>query len=134
MNIGLIKVDNLHKKKKFGATVYPNIALGKIATWHKMQGDNVEWAQPVFVHYDRIYVSKIFNFSPDINRLAYSADEWVFGGTGYDLHSKLPTEIDRLQPDYTLFPNVPKDTAYGFLTRGCPNRCKWCVVPQKEGG
>ena len=55
------------------------------------------------------------------------------GGTGYDITSKLPEEIDRMQPDYSIYPNVPKDTAYGFLTRGCPNKCKWCVVPRKEG-
>lgn len=38
-----------------------------------------------------------------------------------------------MQPDLTIYPNVPRDTSYGFLTRGCPNRCKWCVVPEKEG-
>lgn len=47
MNIGLIDVDGHHEKKKFGATVYPNIALGKLARWHLMQGDSVEWAQPI---------------------------------------------------------------------------------------
>ena len=55
------------------------------------------------------------------------------GGTGYDVASKLPEEIDRIQPDYSIYPLVPHDTAYGFLTRGCPNKCKWCVVPRKEG-
>lgn len=71
MNIGLIDVDGHHKKKKFGATVYPNLALGKLARWHIMQGDNVEWAQPInlFVHqhYDILYASKVFNFSPDVD-------------------------------------------------------------------
>ena len=129
--IGLIDVDGHAAKKKWGATVYPNIALAKIARWHKMQGDVVEWCFP-FAHYDRVYMSKIFNFSPD-DRTIYDADEIVKGGTGFDITSKLPEEIDRLQPDYSIYPNVPKDTAYGFLTRGCPNKCKWCVVPRKEG-
>lgn len=28
---------------------------------------------------------------------------------------------------------MPQGVSYGFLTRGCPNKCKWCVVPRKEG-
>lgn len=131
MNIGLVDVDGHAKKRKWCAAIYPNIALCKIARWHKEQGDNVEWAFP-FTHYDRIYMSKVFNFSPD-DRTAYDADEIIKGGTGYDITSRLPDEIDRLQPDYSIYPNVPNDVAYGFLTRGCPNRCPWCVVPRKEG-
>ena len=131
MKIGLIDVDGHAKKKKWGATIYPNIALCKIARWHKEQGDTVEWAIPFF-HYDRIYMSKVFNFSPD-DITCYDADYIIRGGTGYDIFSRLPDEIDRTQPDYSIYPNVPTDTAYGFLTRGCPNKCPWCVVPRKEG-
>lgn len=130
-NIGLIDVDGHAKKKKWGATIYPNLALCKIARWHKQQGDNVEWALPFF-HYDVIYKSKIFNFTPD-DLTVYDADEVIKGGTGYDIKSSLPNEIDRLQPDYSIYPYIPNDTAYGFLTRGCPNKCPWCVVPRKEG-
>ena len=43
-----------------------------------------------------------------------------------------PFEVDRLQPDYSIY-NIDSNLSYGFLTRGCPNRCKWCVVPKKEG-
>ena len=96
-----------------------------------LRGGQIEWATPM-KHYDIVYMSKVFNFSPD-DTYIYNADEIVKGGTGYDPTSQLPEEIDRLQPDYSIYPNVPKDTAYGFLTRGCPNRCKWCVVPRKEG-
>lgn len=131
MKIGLVDVDGHAKKKKWGATIYPNIALAKIARWHKAQGDEVEWAIPFF-HYDRVYMSKVFNFSPD-ERTAWDADEVIKGGTGYDISSRLPDEIDRMQPDYSIYPHIPEDTAYGFLTRGCPNKCKWCVVPRKEG-
>ena len=132
MRIGLLDIDGHTAKKKWGATVYPNIALGKIARYHRLQGDDVEWAIP-FVHYDIIYRSKIFNFTPD-DLTVYDADRVVRGGTGYDIASRLPETVDRLQPDYSIWPNVPGDTAYGFLTRGCPNRCRWCVVPRKEGG
>ena len=77
-----------------------------------------------------VYISKVFNFSPD-DLTAYDADTIIRGGTGYDITSQLPEEIDRLQPDYSIYPTV--DKSFGFLTRGCPNKCKWCVVPRKEG-
>lgn len=131
MKIGLIDVDGHAKKKKWGATIYPNLALCKIARWHKEQGDIVEWAIP-FEYYDIIYKSKVFNFTPD-DRTIYHAREIIKGGTGYDIKSQLPYAVDRLQPDYSIYPRIPSDTAYGFLTRGCPNRCGWCVVPRKEG-
>lgn len=122
MNIGLIDVDN---------TRFPNIALGKISAYHKSQSDSVEWAVPMFGQYDRVYASKVFMFTPDFSD--YYNCEIVRGGTGYDIHSALPDEIDRLQPDYSIYPNIDRKTAYGFLTRGCPNKCKWCCVPRKEG-
>ena len=131
MKIGLVDVDGHAKKKKWGATIYPNIALCKIARYHRMRGDIVEWAIP-FYHYDILYKSKVFNFSPD-DLTAYDADQIIKGGTGYDITSLLPDEIDRMQPDYSIYPHIPQDTAYGFLTRGCPNKCPWCVVPRKEG-
>lgn len=131
MKVGLIDVDGHAKKKKWGATIYPNLALCKIAAYHKAQGDEVEWALHM-CHYDRIYMAKVFNFSPD-DMSIYDADEIIRGGTGYDIQSQLPDYIDKLQPDYSIYPNIPADTAYGFLTRGCPNKCPWCVVPIKEG-
>ncbi len=122
MRIGLIDIDNTH---------FPNIALGKIASYHKAQGDDVEWVEPMYWDYDLVYASKIFTFTPDIERIFPC--EVIRGGTGYDIHSRLPDEIDRLQPDYSIYPNVDGKSAYGFLTRGCPNRCRWCIVPSKEG-
>ena len=74
---------------------------------------------------------KIFTFTPNLIE-PYNC-EVIKGGTGYDLHSQLPTEIDSMQPDYSIYPSIDKKTGYGFLTRGCPNKCKWCVVPTKEG-
>lgn len=122
MNIGLIDIDG-HK--------FPNYALMRISAYHKAQGDSVEWADPLFGNYDRVYQSKIFTFTPDYG---YSFDcETIKGGTGYDLHKTLPKEIDDMQPDYSIYPQVDNKTAYGFLTRGCVNHCKWCCVPIKEG-
>lgn len=131
MKIGLVDVDGHAKKKKWGATIYPNLALAKIARYWRNRGGQISWASPM-EHYDIVYMSKVFNFSPD-DTYIYDADKIIKGGTGYDPLSQLPNEIDRLQPDYSIYPNIPKDTAYGFLTRGCPNKCRWCVVPKKEG-
>lgn len=131
MDIGLIDVDCHAAVKKWGATVYPNLALCKIAAYHRAKGDHVEWAT-MFTHYDILYAARIFNFSQD-DQFAYDADQVIRGGTGYDVTSKLPEEIDRTRPDYSIYPSVPDDVAYGFLTRGCPNHCHWCVVPRKEG-
>ena len=125
MRVGLVDVDGA------GRSVYPNLALMKISAWHKAQGDSVEWANPMFSEVDRVYMSKVFTFSED-NRDMWNC-EVVKGGTGYDIASKLSDEIDAMQPDYSIYPSVDSRTAYGFLTRGCPNKCPWCVVPKKEG-
>lgn len=119
--IGLIAVDSN----------YPNLALMKISRYHKQQGDSVEWYNPLCA-YDKVYMAKVFSFTPDYGYYIQS-DEVEKGGTGYDISKNLPTYIDMLQPDYSVYPSIDSKTAYGFLTRGCPNRCKWCVVPKKEG-
>lgn len=43
----------------------------------------------------------------------------------------MPDEIEHIYPDYDLY--GIKDTAYGFLTRGCPRGCNFCIVAKKEG-
>lgn len=121
MRIGLIDVDGK----------LPNLALMKISRYYKQRGDEVEFYN-FFDHYDIVYKSKVFTFTPDIDYYV-NADKVESGGTGYDLYKTLPEEIDRLQPDYDLYPNIDKKKAYGFLTRGCSNKCPWCVVPVKEG-
>ena len=123
--IGLIDVD--------GHGNYPNLALMKISAYHKQMGDNVEWYTPFAEKYDIVYVAKVFSFTNDYMYAVNNADCVVRGGTGYDYRTVLPTQIDRMQPDYTLYTYIDRHTAYGFLTRGCPNKCKWCVVPKKEG-
>lgn len=120
MNIGILAIDS----------TYPNLALMKISSWHKSLGDNVEWYNPLCT-YDKVYAAKVFSFTPDYEYFI-QADVVERGGTGYDIKKQLPPEIDCKIPDYDLY-NIDKKTAYGFLTRGCPNKCKWCIVPQKEG-
>jgi hypothetical protein len=126
MKIALVDVDGHN---------FPNLALMKISSYHKQRGDSVEWINH-FEAYDKAYISKIFTFTPDITTYIH-AREVERGGTGYDVRKKLPDEIDRQQPDYSLYSACRwynENVAYGFLTRGCQRRCHWCVVPDKEGG
>lgn len=119
--IGLIDVDG-HR--------FPNIALMKLSAWHKAQGDTAEWYMPFGDRYDRVYMSKVFTFTPDYD-LCINADEVLRGGTGYTLEGTLPDEVEHIYPDYSLY-NI-EDTAYGYLTRGCPRGCSFCIVGDKEG-
>ena len=105
---------------------YPNLALMKIAAWHRTRGDLVERYMPLFA-YDVVYASKVFTWTQDKVLLPSSA---VLGGTGYSLTRNLPDEIEHICPDYTLY---GMDYSVGFLTRGCVRNCPWCIVPQKEG-
>ena len=124
MKIGLIDVDGHN---------FPNLALMKISAWHKSKGDTVEWCFPMD-HYDIVYQSKVFDetYSPDIDWIPM-ADKVIKGGTGYGMKDVIPDEIEHIYPDYSLYPELTKDTAYGFLTRGCPRGCKFCIVAEKEG-
>jgi MoaA/NifB/PqqE/SkfB family radical SAM enzyme len=101
----------------------------KISAYHKKMGDNVNWV--TVENYDRTYLSKVFTFSPDFIHGFGNYGEIIKGGTGFKMTNTLPSEIDKLCPDYSIYPKFK--AAYGFLTRGCPNKCSWCVVPSKEG-
>jgi len=109
------------------ATGFPNLALMKLSAWHKSEGDEVEWWNPL-LSYDKVYSSKVFTFTPEN---PYLPENTVRGGTGYGVLDELPQEVDNMQPDYSLYPDC--DHAIGFLTRGCIRKCPWCIVPKKEG-
>ena len=143
MRIGLIDVDGHN---------FPNLPLMKLSAWHKQLGDAVKWYEPLFDSMDepldRVYMSKVFSFTQDYP-YHVNAREIVKGGSGYCItlvdgkevydktkDSELPPEIETIYPDYEIYydkiPEV-KDTAYGFLTRGCPRGCEFCHVGCKEG-
>mgnify|MGYP003450302177 FL=1 len=137
MKIGLYDVDS-HK--------FPNLALMKISAYHKQKGDSSEMI--CFLnHYDIVYISKVFGDEySKISDVCVSADKIICGGTGFAIGVKdgkevyakskdncLPDEIEHIYPDYDLYPEYTKNTAYGFLTRGCCNNCDFCIVSKKEG-
>lgn len=115
----------------------------KLSAYHKSIGDEVEIFD-YWNHYDLVYASKVFSFTEDIDIYPVNADELQKGGTGYcisvqngkevfdeSLNNNLTNEIEHIYPDYKLFPQYK--FAVGFLTRGCPRNCGFCVVGKKEG-
>ena len=119
MKIGLISVDGHN---------FPNLALMKLSAYHKKMGDDVSWV--TIGNYDRTYMSKVFTFTPDHEKGFSDYGEVIKGGTGYG-YGILPPEVEAMCPDYSIYPMFKE--AFGFLTRGCPNKCSWCFVPKKEG-
>lgn len=136
MRIGLIDVDGHH---------FPNLALMRISAYHKALGDTVEWWWSDFIHYDIVYMSKIFsnNYTRDLPE-QLNADRVIKGGTGYAIylqngvevfdtkkHQDLPPEIERMYPDYSIYPQY--DFSVSMTSRGCPRSCPFCHVVSKEG-
>lgn len=105
---------------------FPNLALMKLSSWHKLLGDTVEWFVPGG-QYDLVYSSKVFTFTPADPMLPVNT---IYGGTGYNIAAVLPPHINACYPDYSLYGIT---YGLGFLTRGCIRRCPECFVPEKEG-
>jgi organic radical activating enzyme len=99
----------------------------KLSAALKELGDDVEWWNPL-KEYDTVYSSKVFDFTP-IN--AYLPEDAIKGGTGYGGDAVMADWVEHVMPDYSLY--GIKGTAYGFLTRGCPRNCPFCIVTAKEG-
>lgn len=143
MRIGFIDCEK-EANRKNKIKPFPNIPLMKLSAWHKLQGDSVEWYSPMFSgHLDIVYVSKVFSFTEDYPYFIDS-EQVIYGGSGYaismvdgkEIYNKeqdkpLPQEIEHIYPDYELY--GIKETAYGFITRGCPRGCEFCHVKDMQG-
>ena len=127
--------------KTTGKTVFPNLCLMKISAYLKSQGRKTklltydEYMEPdLFNEYDDTYAACVFTKNADKARKLESMGVKV-GGTGIQPEPKdsdlLPELIEHIMPDYSLYGIA--DTAYGFLTRGCPRQCPFCIVGGKEG-
>ena len=123
IRIGLIDVDSHN---------FPNLCLMKLSAYHKAQGHQVCFWNPLF-YFDVVYKSRVFTdtYSKD-NITVKNAGQVIRGGTGYGPGPDLPDEIEHSYPDYSLYPQY-SETAYGFLSRGCPRGCGFCIVGGKEG-
>ena len=115
------------------STKFPNLCTMKISAFCKATGDQTELYNENH-KYDLIFASKIFTESvePDFGNVPV-----IRGGSGYDLHNKLPDHIEHIYPDYSLYPDFK--AALGVLTRGCPrlnhaqSRGGFCITPDKDG-
>lgn len=119
----------------------PNLALMKLAHWHRAQGDEVvmtrQARRDMFEgDYDVVYGSAIFKFSRD--KISRFKSEWpgaIVGGTGTDnvqtVENVIGHDGDYEKFDYSIYPKF--NGSIGFTQRGCRLSCKFCVVPTKEG-
>jgi len=119
----------------------PNLALMKLGMWHKKKGDHVVLHRCAIPYYpnrkkqtyyapagfDMKYCSVIF----EGNLSCIKGEDIIFGGTGFDLTTKLSKDVENCEPDYSLYPD--NHFSYGFITRGCIRKCHFCKVPEKEG-
>jgi hypothetical protein len=138
MNVGLIDVDNWGNMKN----CFPNLPLMKISSFYKRHDHSVEWYEEG-KDYDLVFKSKVFSFTPDIPVIG-DVVEVRSGGSGYFIHLKdgkevfdkechrnLIDQIEHSYPDYGLYGIT--NTAFGFMSRGCPRGCHFCHVEAKEG-
>lgn len=145
MKIGLIDVDSK----------IPNLALMKISSYYKSNGEEVEFVQDK-VKYDKIFASSVFTRSNDTceKLIAHYGDTIEIGGIGWDEKKKLPPEIEHMSPDYELYSveqierrikgPYKKERKHekavqlvtggmGYTSRGCIRACGFCAVPRSEG-
>ena len=118
MNIGLYNLE-------------PNInnsAMAQVSQYYKQRGDNVWIYSPLFHDcYDKVYAFSLFDFTDK----GYVRPDMICGGTGFDITSRLPKEIEDCDLDYSIFPNC--DYSIIWFSRGCFRNCPFCVVRKKEG-
>jgi len=135
-------------------TRYPPLGLLKIATYHRIQGDEVKLVRgcvKVKRKPNRVYVTSLFTWAwkPVWRAVRYykslypEAEVWLGGlyatlmpdharMSGADIVYKgLFKEAEDLMPAYDLVPEW--DGSIIFASRGCNRRCPYCAVWRIEG-
>ena len=130
MNIKLVQIDGK----------LPNLALMRLSSYYKENNDDIYFTRHITPelfenpYYDKVFASSIFGFSRDrIERLKIQYPNAIIGGTGTDnWTTKIEDHIgDYFKYDYSIYPDF--EHSIGFTQRGCRLKCKFCVVPTKEG-
>lgn len=128
-------------------SVIPNLALMKFSSYFKKKGFRVDLKRLGYSgydhhkrekividgsEYDKVLMSAIFTLNKN-NVIVRNCEDVIKGGTGYNGFKPqwLPNKIEHIYPDYNLYEH--NEYSIGFLTRGCPNNCKYCFIPKKEG-
>ncbi|TJW14385.1 MAG: radical SAM protein [Mesorhizobium sp.] len=121
----------------------PNLALMKLAAWHRSRGDKIHYftgdrgaerqlGEPDYSH---VYGSAIFSFSaPIVEKFKSQWPEAMVGGTGTEFTNTVESVIGGPFEhfDYAAAP-AKFTSSIGFTQRGCRLKCEFCVVPKKEG-
>ena len=105
--------------------VSDNYALQKVAKYYTLKGWRIISDPSAIGIAEKTYISILFTQNRCKAEVYEKWDGVKIGGSGWDVHSKLPPEIEAMRPKLN----------YGFTTRGCnSNRaCPWCIVRSKEG-
>lgn len=117
----------------------PNLALMRLAEFHRSEGDDVRWERGTVPRsdepeYDIVYGSAIFSTSTKaVAKFRGSFPNAIVGGSGGDASLR----VDDIVPsqfvgcDYSGYPDF--DASIGYAMRGCRFKCGFCIVPKMEG-
>lgn len=108
-----------------------NSAMMQVSQYHKDLGDTIEQYNHLTPNaYDKVYAFSIFDFTDK----SMVRKNMLCGGSGFDLKTKLPIEIEKCNYDWSLYPNC--DFSIIWFSRGCiypQSKHPFCCVPTKEG-
>ena len=117
----------------------PNLALMRLAAWHRSQGDDVRWERGTSRHfwepdYGAVYGSAIFaETAKAAARFKEQFPNAIIGGSGGDAKLRVedivPSQYTAL--DYSGYPDFT--ASIGYAMRGCRFKCGFCIVPKQEG-
>ena len=104
-----------------------NSAMMQVSQYYKEgEAEVYEW-NPLY-DYDKVYAFSMFTWT---DKKSFVTPDMICGGTGFDIQSRLPREIEEADYDWSLFPDC--DFSMAWFSRGCFRNCPFCVVRQKEG-